>query len=513
MIGRTIGQYRITDDLALGSAARIFRAYDEALLRPVALKIAPIETVDRVSFMSRYERAKEVMRTLDHPNIMHVYDAGETDEFVYLALRLVEGGTLRQRIATQRMSTQVACRYMVQIAHALHHAHQQHILHGDVKPSKMLLGVEQPGHILLTGFGSMKLLRERTEREAIVSAPEYMSPEQAQGHEIDQRSDIYSLGCTLHEALAGRPPFVGATSVSLLYQQVYAQPTYIRCYNLEVPRELWKVLSACLAKQPEDRYDTAEQLAEELQPFADGLIQAPSALWASWVKYPLEDSPAPDASATQDTQPEQETPVKASSDAEPSALTSQHNQEAPLAADEPHEKQTRPTAPRSPHRSGSHAATRVFISHTAGERAAVVELVADLNEAGFRVWHDRHLMGGQPWWDEILFRILTTDIFMFVVSPESLNAAQCQYELDYATQLRKRIIPLRFTDGVDLRLLPSTVRKSHVVDYRQPDAQGWIDLAGALYSLPPSVPLPEPLPRPPDAPIAPLDTITEQTSR
>ena len=281
LIGLTVGQYRVIKEIGRGGAARVFRAYDEAGLRTVALKVLPIETDDRAAFMRRFERETKVIRTLDHPNIVQVYDSGETDEFVYIVLRLLEGGTLRQRIATQRLSTQQACQYMIQIAHALHHAHQLGIIHRDVKPSNMLLDVEQPGHILLSDFGTAKILHALalTRTGATVGTPEYMSPEQAEGRDVDQRSDIYSLGCALYETLAGRPPFVGANSVSILYQQVHSQATYIRSYNTDVPPQLWTVLRSCLAKRPEERYGAARILADELQPFADGLIQPTPVPW------------------------------------------------------------------------------------------------------------------------------------------------------------------------------------------------------------------------------------------
>jgi len=282
LIGMRVGQYQVIEEIGRGGAARVFRALDDTQPQQVAFKVLPIETDDRQSFMQRFKREAEVIQQLNHPNIVQVFGAGETDEFVYLALRLIEGDTLRKRIASERLSIQEVCQYMIQIAMALSHAHRQGIIHRDVKPSNMLLDSAEPGKILLTDFGTAKIQNAvgLTKTGATVGTPEYMSPEQAEGREVDQRSDIYSMGCTLYEALAGRPPFMGNTSVSVLYQQVHAQPTYIRSYNSEAPRELWSVLKRCLAKRADERYGSAEHLAEALQPFAEGLIQPTPAPWS-----------------------------------------------------------------------------------------------------------------------------------------------------------------------------------------------------------------------------------------
>jgi serine/threonine protein kinase len=278
--GRQFGPYEILEEVGRGGTSRVYRAFDHDRNREVAFKIIPNDAEDRVAFIQRFIRETEIVRKLNHLNIVPIYDAGETDEFVYQAMKFVQGATLRHR-AAQRMSMQEAAQYMVQAANALHHAHLQGIVHRDVKPSNMLLPSDDPALLLLTDFGTAKILGARgpTKTGATIGTPEYMSPEQAEGREVDQRSDIYSLGCTLYEALAGRPPFIGATPVSVLYQQVHAQPTYIRSYNNSVPRELWNVLRICLAKRPEDRYPSAERLAEDLLPFAEGLIQPTPAPW------------------------------------------------------------------------------------------------------------------------------------------------------------------------------------------------------------------------------------------
>ncbi|HEX8733496.1 MAG TPA: protein kinase [Ktedonobacterales bacterium] len=281
LIGLQVGQYKVIEEKGRGGAARVFRAYDTQNDRDVAFKALRIEAEDRLGFMRRFSREAAAIRSLSHPNIVEVYDSGEIDEYVYLVLRYMSGNSLRHHIASQRLSTQEACQYMIQIAQALQHAHQQGIIHRDVKPSNMLLDLERPGQVFLSDFGTAKIVNMAglTKTGSTIGTPEYMSPEQAQGQEVDQRSDIYSLGCALYETLAGRPPFVGSTPLSVLYQQVHAQPTYIRSYNAEAPRELWTVLRTCLGKRPDERYGSAEQLAEALQPFADGLIQPTPAPW------------------------------------------------------------------------------------------------------------------------------------------------------------------------------------------------------------------------------------------
>ena len=280
--GLRFGPYEIIQEVGRGGTSRVFRAFNHDQLSEVAFKVIPNDADDRVAFIQRFIRETEIVRKLNHPNIVPIFDAGETDEFVFQAMRLVTGITLRQR-AAQRMSAQHAAQYIIQAAKALHHAHLKGIVHRDVKPSNMLLPDDNPALLLLTDFGTAKILGARgpTKTGATIGTPEYMSPEQAEGREVDQRSDIYSLGCTLYEALAGRPPFIGATPVSVLYQHVHAQPTYIRSYNGSVPRELWNVLRTCLAKRPEDRYGSAERLAEELLPFAEGLIQPTPAPWGA----------------------------------------------------------------------------------------------------------------------------------------------------------------------------------------------------------------------------------------
>jgi serine/threonine protein kinase len=161
-----------------------------------------------------------------------------------------------------------------QMCQALHHAHQNGIIHRDVKPSNMLIDAEDPRHLLLTDFGIAKLqgILGLTKSGTTIGTPEYMSPEQAEGKDIDQRTDVYALGCVLYELLAGRPPFVGSTSVSVLYQQVHVRPPHLRAFNADVPREVGRIVEQALAKRPEERFGTAALLAEALYPYAKGYL-------------------------------------------------------------------------------------------------------------------------------------------------------------------------------------------------------------------------------------------------
>lgn len=270
LIGRQLGQYTILEEIGRGGSSRVYRGRDAEMQRDVAIKVLANDAEDRVAFVRRFEREVQAVAQLNHPNIVTVYDRGESDDLVYLVMQCVMGGTLRTRLG-RPLPTADAVHAVMQMAHALHHAHLRGIVHRDVKPSNMLIDAENPQHLLLTDFGIAKLQGAGglTKTGTTIGTPEYMAPEQAEGKDIDPRADVYSLGCVLYEALAGRPPFIGSSPVSVLYQQVHARPAYIRGFNPDVPRDLTRVLELALAKRPDDRYGTAERLAEALAPFAE----------------------------------------------------------------------------------------------------------------------------------------------------------------------------------------------------------------------------------------------------
>jgi serine/threonine protein kinase len=273
LIGQRLGddeEYEIVAELGRGGSSRVYQARDHAHERDVAIKVIPSDADDKAGFIKRFEREAQAVETLHHPNIVEVYGKGETEELVYLVMQCVTGGTFRSRMGG-RMAVAEAAGAAIQMAHALHHAHQQGIIHRDVKPSNMLVDAENSRRLLLTDFGIAKLLGMRglTKSGTTIGTPEYMSPEQAEGREVDHRADVYSLGCVLYEALTGRPPFTGPTPVSVLYQQVHARPPYVRGLNSQAPHELMQVVQRALSKHPDGRFQTAEAFAQALYPFTE----------------------------------------------------------------------------------------------------------------------------------------------------------------------------------------------------------------------------------------------------
>jgi eukaryotic-like serine/threonine-protein kinase len=271
-IGLRLGQYELLEEIGHGGSARVYRARDHLADRDVAVKIIPNDVEDRQDFIARFDREIEIVRTLAHEHIVEVYGFGETEEVVFLVMRLLDGGSLRAKLDSSpngQLPVGLAALYASQMARALHYAHQHGIIHRDVKPSNMLFAKDNPFHLLLADFGIAKIqgMLGMTKSGIAIGTPEYMSPEQAEGKESDPRSDIYSLGIVLYEMLAGRPPFKGHSPVAIMYQHVHVAPAYIRGYNPQVPAELWQILETALRKHPDERFPTAEHMERALQPF------------------------------------------------------------------------------------------------------------------------------------------------------------------------------------------------------------------------------------------------------
>ena len=269
-IGLRLEQFELLEEIGHGGSARVYRARDHLAGRDVAVKIIPNDVEDRQDFIARFNREIEIVRTLAHEHIVEVYGFGETEEVVFLVMRLwMAARCARSWTPPGQLPVGLAALYGAQMARALHHAHQHSIIHRDVKPSNMLFAKENPYHLLLADFGIAKIqgLRGMTKSGIAIGTPEYMSPEQAEGKESDPRSDIYSLGIVLYEMLTGRPPFKGQSPVAIMYQHVHVIPAYIRGYNTQAPVELCQIVETALRKHPDERFPTAEHLERALEPF------------------------------------------------------------------------------------------------------------------------------------------------------------------------------------------------------------------------------------------------------
>ncbi|MEP6493879.1 MAG: protein kinase [bacterium] len=260
--------YRVARELGAGATATVYLAHDLKHDRLVALKVLRPELALAVG-AERFLREIRTAANLSHPGILPLYHSGEADGLLFFAMPLVRGESLRDRLVRERtMPVQDAVRLITEVAHALAHAHEHGVVHRDIKPENILMEGDRP---LIADFGIALAMEGQgtdirlTHTGMVVGTPHYMSPEQASGGAgVDHRSDIYSLGCTLFEMLAGRPPFVGETPKSIVAQQVLAIPPSVREWCADVPAAVESTIEQSLAKNPADRFDNANAFAAAL---------------------------------------------------------------------------------------------------------------------------------------------------------------------------------------------------------------------------------------------------------
>lgn len=266
LIGQQFGPYKITEKLGEGGMAVVYKGYQQSLNRYVAIKVLRQELAQDEEFVARFRREALAVADLDHPNILHVYDAGFVQGMYYIVMAYVDGGSLRDLVSQGPLEPEYALSIASQVADALHHAHQRGIVHRDVKPNNILLS--RDGRPLLSDFGIAKALHESTgltRTGMSIGTPEYMAPEQIQGQKVDARTDIYALGIVLYEMLAGWAPFSSTTPVAALYKQVNEPPPPLRQANISIPAWMEAVVAKALAKSPLDRYQQASEFAEALR--------------------------------------------------------------------------------------------------------------------------------------------------------------------------------------------------------------------------------------------------------
>jgi predicted membrane protein len=295
LVGATVGQYRIVEQIGIGGMATVFKAYQPALDRYVAIKVLPAQHALTPGFSERFIREAKAVAQLNHPNILPIYDFGQEADLSYIVSKYVSAGTLKERL-TQPLSLQQAARLIEQLAGALDHAHERGILHRDVKPSNVL--VDEGEWALLTDFGLAKMIAGESDLTGSgvgVGTPAYMSPEQIMGAEIDHRSDIYALGIILYEMVTGRVPYEAETPMAIVLMHVQQDPTLPRLANPDLPEAVERIILKAMAKKPDERFQSAGEMAQALKRAAEEATQAalPLPRVGASAPAPLPSTPAP----------------------------------------------------------------------------------------------------------------------------------------------------------------------------------------------------------------------------
>ncbi len=275
LAGKSLGRYQILERLAAGGMGIVYRAYDAQLNRLLAIKVLSPGTTADEECRARFLREAKTASALNHPNIVTIYDIGRAESLDFIAMEYVEGSTLRDLLSSRRLSIREALDYAVQVVRAMVAAHSAGIIHRDIKPQNIMIGGTPPAprRVKVLDFGIAKLPRSPqpddptltapTFKDAIVGTAAYMSPEQAQGKPVDERSDIFSFGAVLYEMLSGCRAFDADSSPGVIAAVLHVDPPHLT----GVPSELQNIVLRCLRKDPKLRFQHASELSQALEAF------------------------------------------------------------------------------------------------------------------------------------------------------------------------------------------------------------------------------------------------------
>ena len=265
------GRYRILRKLGSGGMANVYLAEDEDLGRRVAIKILNERYASDESFNERFRREAKSAAALSHPNIVSIYDRGEADGIPYIAMEVIEGRSLKELILTSgQLPIPQAIEYAKQMLNALRFSHRNGIIHRDIKPHNILVGAEN--RLKVTDFGIARAgASQMTEVGSIMGTAQYLSPEQARGAPVTAASDLYSVGVVLYEMLTGKTPFTGDTPIEIAMKHLNEAPSPASELRPDIPPELDQIVLRALAKDPHERYGSAEELSEDLDRVEAGL--------------------------------------------------------------------------------------------------------------------------------------------------------------------------------------------------------------------------------------------------
>ncbi len=267
------GRYEVLGRAGAGGMAEVYRARDELLGREVALKVLSERFAHDSSFIERFRREAQSAANLSHPNIVSLYDYGSDDGSYFIVMEYIDGQAVSEIIASEApLLPERAADIASDVAGALQRAHTAGLVHRDIKPGNIM--ITSNGQTKVTDFGIARALghgeQTMTQTGMVIGTASYLSPEQAQGNPVDARSDVYSLGCVLYEMLTGRVPFAGDTPLSIAYKHVREEAQPPSRLNPDVPAELDAITLKALAKNPDNRYDSASKMQEDLQRFLSG---------------------------------------------------------------------------------------------------------------------------------------------------------------------------------------------------------------------------------------------------
>lgn len=274
LIGQKVGKYQVVEALGRGGMAEVYKAYQESLDRYVAVKVMHSFLADEEGFLARFQREARAMASLNHSNIVGVYDFDVQEGMYYIVMEFVSGGTLKDRLgdlvrAGEQMPLEESVRLAMEVADALAYAHARGMVHRDIKPGNIML--DENGHAVLTDFGIAKILSGPTVTAtgAMIGTPAYMSPEQGLGQPGDERSDLYALGVLFYQMVTGRLPYDADTPLAVILKHVNDPIPQPAEFNTDIPAEIQAVVIKSMAKNPAERYQSATDLITDLQAAAN----------------------------------------------------------------------------------------------------------------------------------------------------------------------------------------------------------------------------------------------------
>lgn len=299
LIGKTLGPYRIIEQIGLGGMATVFKAYQPSMERYVALKVLSTHLSQTPTFVKRFQQEAKVIAKLEHLHILPVYDHGEEDDYLYLVMRFIEAGTLKDRLLRGALSLEETRRVVNQIGSALEYAHQLGVIHRDLKPSNIL--IDHQGDCYLTDFGIAKMVEGSLNLTGsnVIGTPQYMAPEQGESVKVDERADIYAMGVVIYEMVTGRLPFDAETPFAVVMKHLTEPLPLPRSLRPDLPEEVERVILRALAKHPADRYQTMRDLVTAF----DQATQAAPADARAAAPAPLATGEASAATGTSSTGP------------------------------------------------------------------------------------------------------------------------------------------------------------------------------------------------------------------